>query len=109
MKDAVEFVHQFHAELRLHPVWLFSSGPTGPEQPRAEADPRQIPQIEQAIHPREHRVFYGALDPDKLSFLERAVVKGVKAPTGDFRDWDDIDAWAGSIAESLRLAEAPAN
>ena len=52
--------------------------------------------------PREHRVFFGALDREKLSFSERMIVKAVKAPDGDFRDWDAINGWADEIADELR-------
>ena len=30
------------------------------------------------------------------------IVKAVKAPDGDFRDWDAIRAWADGIAAVLR-------
>jgi hypothetical protein len=30
------------------------------------------------------------------------IVKAVKAPDGDFRDWDTIRAWADGIAAELR-------
>jgi len=35
---------------------------------------------------------------------ERVIVKGVKAPTGDFRDWNEIDSWAAGIASRLEAA-----
>jgi menaquinone-dependent protoporphyrinogen oxidase len=53
------------------------------------------------ISPREHRMFFGALDAGRLSFGERMVVKAVKAPQGDFRNWDEIAGWARSIAGVL--------
>lgn len=37
----------------------------------------------------------------KLNFPEKMIVKAMKAPTGDYRDWDEIDAWADSIAKEL--------
>jgi len=55
----------------------------------------------ETIGPRDHRVFFRALDHHKLSFPERMVVKAVKAPEGDFRDWEAIDTWAASIARDL--------
>jgi hypothetical protein len=30
------------------------------------------------------------------------VIKNVKAPVGDFRDWDSIIAWAASIVGTLK-------
>jgi hypothetical protein len=39
-------------------------------------------------------VFFGALNISVLGFADRMIAKAVKAPTGDFRDWDAIRAWA---------------
>ena len=36
-----------------------------------------------------------------MGFCERMVVKAVKAPEGDLRDWDEIRAWAAVIAGEL--------
>ena len=52
------------------------------------------------LEPRDHRLFYGALTRDALGFGERMVVKAVRAPGGDFRDWDEIQAWPAAIAPS---------
>jgi menaquinone-dependent protoporphyrinogen oxidase len=48
-----------------------------------------------------HRLFAGKLDRRQLTFGDRAVVTAVRAPEGDFRDWEDVEAWASSIAETL--------
>jgi menaquinone-dependent protoporphyrinogen oxidase len=58
------------------------------------------------LEPRDHRLFYGALTRDALGFCERIAVKAVKAPEGDFRDWDEIRAWAAAIAGELALDAA---
>jgi menaquinone-dependent protoporphyrinogen oxidase len=100
MQEATEFVRRNRALLAERPVWLFSSGPTGVA---TLPEPKQITEFQAAIRPRDHRVFAGALDRQQLSFSERVIVKAVKAPTGDFRDWDDIDAWAETIAHTLAL------
>jgi hypothetical protein len=44
----------------------------------------------------------GEIDTKKLNLAEKLLVKGIKAPTGDFRDWETIEAWAAGIAEALR-------
>ena len=45
------------------------------------------------------------LKPGRLGFAHRALRKLPAAravlPEGDFRDWDEIEAWAGSIARAL--------
>ena len=37
-----------------------------------------------------------------MNLIERWMVKNVKAPLGDFRDWDAINAWASGIAGALQ-------
>ena len=46
-------------------------------------------------------MFFGALDLRGLSFGERMIVKAVKAPAGDFREWDVIETWADGIDVAL--------
>jgi menaquinone-dependent protoporphyrinogen oxidase len=104
--EAVAFVERHDRELRRLPVWLFSSGPLGEDVDDLEEQPRQLDDIRRSIGPRDHRVFFGALDMRALSFGERMIVKAMKAPVGDFRDWDAIDVWADEISTALRTDRA---
>lgn len=101
MKEAVELVHRSAEALARRPVWLFSSGPLGTEIEDEEEQPRQLAEMRGVIGPIDHRVFSGALNRDALGFGERMIVKAVKAPEGDFRDWDAIRDWAEEIARHL--------
>jgi menaquinone-dependent protoporphyrinogen oxidase len=101
MREATEFVRHNREVLAGRPTWLFSSGPLGTEVKDTEQQPREIAEIEREIHPRDHRIFFGALDPNSLTFVDRMIVKAVRAPTGDFRNWDAIEAWAEDIARAL--------
>lgn len=101
LKEAVAWAEDHAGSLGGTPVWLFTSGPLGEEVRDAEEQPRQLPALRAALDPREHRVFFGALDKGQLGFAERMMVKAVKAPDGDFRDWDAIRAWADDIADGL--------
>jgi menaquinone-dependent protoporphyrinogen oxidase len=78
-KEAIELARRLEQERGERPVWLFSSGPLGE-------------------------------DPTSLTLPEKAMRKlpAGKAllPEGDFRDWDDIDAWAASIAADLGSRQA---
>jgi menaquinone-dependent protoporphyrinogen oxidase len=113
-KEAVEFVRRNRAVLADRPVWLFSSGPLGTEPTDAQgrdltvvAEPKEIAEFTEAIHPRGHRVFFGVLDPGRLGLGEWAIRKlpagRALLPEGDFRDWAQIDAWARDIAGDLAL------
>jgi menaquinone-dependent protoporphyrinogen oxidase len=100
-KEATEYARRHRAALAERPVWFFSSGPLGSEIDDEEQQPKEMAELREAIRPRDHRVFFGALDRSKLGFAERMMVKAVKAPEGDFRDWDRIRSWAEEIARQL--------
>lgn len=115
LKEAADFVRRNTAFLSSRPVWLFSSGPLGTETRDAQGRdvrettvPKEIAEFQVAIRPRGHHVFFGAFDHAKLSLTHRliyAMPAGKKLFTeGDFRDWDEIDAWARTIAAELDSA-----
>ena len=54
------------------------------------------------VQPHEIVVFHGALEVEALNFIEKRMIKMVEAPTGDFRDWQGIIAWATAVAETLK-------
>src|SRR5947209_11154865 len=87
LKEATEWVHHNQAILAQRPVWLFSVGPLGTDFMDTEQQPKEKTEFQRAIAPRDHRIFFGALDHSRLSFAERMMVKAVRAPEGDFRDW----------------------
>lgn len=105
-KEATKFLEENVDALAKREVWLFSSGPTGEGDAVELVDGRKIPDsmqhIVNRIKPQDIAVFHGVLDFTELSFIERWVVKRVDAPTGDFRNWDEITSWAQSIAETLK-------
>ena len=101
LKEATEWVRSNQVVISKRPVWLFSSGPLGTEIKDAEQQPKELAEFQLAIAPRDQRFFFGALDHQKLSFVERTMVKAVRAPEGDFRDWQAIEDWAASIVHGL--------
>ncbi|MEX0682582.1 MAG: flavodoxin domain-containing protein [Dehalococcoidia bacterium] len=106
LPDARRFWEAERAALTTVPLWLFSSGPLGDDDPKPHGDPDGITDIREASDARGHRVFVGKLDRKNLGFAERLAAKVVHAPEGDFRDWDDIREWARDIAAALPAAVA---
>lgn len=100
MKSIRELVELRHEELLGRPVWLFSSGPVG-EPLRPAEDPVDVATIAAALDTRGHRVFPGKLDKSKLGLAEKALVMSMRVPDGDYRNWDEVAAWAGEIAAAL--------
>lgn len=99
---AARFLKDYESQLAQRQVWLFSSGPTGEGDPTELLKGWEMPQalepVVQRIQPQGVALFHGKLDPATLNYFERLLVRGVKAPTGDFRDWDMIRDWAAGIA-----------
>lgn len=103
---AKRFVERLPEQLTQQPVWLFSSGPIGdPPMPKEEAV--EVADIVEATRAREHRVFPGSIDKSKLGFGEKAIVRALRVPVGDYRDWAEVDSWATTIAEALRSEHLP--
>jgi menaquinone-dependent protoporphyrinogen oxidase len=105
LKPAIELTERFAERFPGKPVWLFSSGPIG-DPPKPTEDPVDVVEVMRATDARGHRLFAGKLDKAMLSFPERAIVGALRAPYGDFRDWDEIRSWANEIAVSLSEAAA---
>jgi menaquinone-dependent protoporphyrinogen oxidase len=99
-EPARDWVGAHAAALRERPVWLFSSGPIG-SPPFPPDEPHDVHPLTQLVGARGHAVFAGRLDKELLSFGERAMVTAMRAPLGDFRDWDAVRAWAGQVAGEL--------
>ena len=105
MGPARDLVNRSAEALRARPVWLFSSGPMG----RDIADPADAAEgmkLLALVGARDHRVFAGKADKATLGLTERAVLRMVKDPYGDHRDWAAIRERATSIAEALKAVPA---
>jgi menaquinone-dependent protoporphyrinogen oxidase len=104
-KEAARFLKEKEAALAQLPVWLFSSGPSGEGDPVEQAEgwrfPKGLQGVADRIRPRGTTLFGGLVDPKKLNFIERWMLTNVGAPDGDYRDWEAIRSWAGSIADAL--------
>ena len=97
--DVAKFVGRFRDVLTKMPVAAFAVGvaPVG-KDPEQIGEARKI--FRQAIAPIEpvaEALFSGRIDLENLSFFQKRMVGAVKAPVGDFRDWDAIAKWARKL------------
>ena len=105
-KQAAGFLKANEKALAEKMVWLFSSGPTGKGDPvelvKGWRFPKALQHIADRVKPRDIVLFQGAAFPEKLNPISRWMMKKVKAPLGDFRDWNAITVWAAAIADKLK-------
>lgn len=108
-KQATKFLKVNENALAERPVWLFSSGPTGEGDPvellKGWRLPGGLQPIADRIQARDIAVFHGAVNVDDLNLIERWMIKKVKSPAGDFRDWEAITGWAEGIVAALKESE----
>jgi menaquinone-dependent protoporphyrinogen oxidase len=106
-REAASFLKANEMDLAQKPCWFFSSGPTGEGDLEELLDGWKFPSglrpAADRIQPRDIVVFRGAVDLQKLNGLERWMMSRVQAAEGDFRDWENIVAWAKGIAEEILL------
>lgn len=104
-KDAIRFLNMFEKDLTEKKIWIFSTGPTGQGDPvkllEGWSFPPSLKPLAERIRPEDITVFHGALNMDKLNSIHRYMVKKIKAPVGDYRDWEQVTKWAKNIASSL--------
>ncbi len=103
-KDATRLIDDNATLLAAKPVWLFSSGPLGDASGPGKPDPQMDDFVAQ-LKPVGHTIFAGALDKADLNIAERATMRMVHAPYGDFRPWDEINAWTDEIGVALQALE----
>ncbi len=56
------------------------------------------------VTPVDIGLFAGWFEPKKFSLVERTVLKAMKSPQGDFRDFSAVGEWAQSAAPKLGLS-----
>ncbi len=103
MREVEEYVRAHHAALENRLRAAFAVGMSFVEDDEVkQAAAREA--LKKAISPLEpvHLGFFaGSVDPARLSFLQRVTLKVVSSPTGDFRDYGAIKAWAREVSVDL--------
>ncbi|HET9138770.1 flavodoxin domain-containing protein [Actinophytocola sp.] len=96
--EATRWFKRHAAELARHPVWLFESGWIGKRPETLTASPGGRRRAAH-IGTQPPTVFGGRLDPGRATgFFDRSLAKRMP---GDSRDFAEIRAWAGQVADTL--------
>jgi menaquinone-dependent protoporphyrinogen oxidase len=103
-RDVRRFVKRHADELRRLPVYFFSSGPLDDSAPSL-GPTRQVRRLMGRVGAREHVTFGGRLTADAPGYAAGALAKD---HAGDWRDVDQVSAWARHVADDLRRGRVDA-
>lgn len=78
-----------------------ATDPTKTDEVRAYTDQLIA---ETGVKPLALGLFAGMNEPKRFSFVERTIMRMMKTPEGDFRDWPAIETWTRETASALGLA-----
>jgi menaquinone-dependent protoporphyrinogen oxidase len=102
--EAVRFLRKYVDELRNQQVWLFHSGPVGPDKNQDQTMPPNVRRLARKIGATPAMTFAGRLEPASAKgFLARWLARGDLA--ADSRDWDLIGRWARDIGATMHPAD----
>ncbi|WP_199234456.1 flavodoxin domain-containing protein [Kribbella sp. VKM Ac-2568] len=102
--EAVDFLRKHVHELRDRQVWLFHSGPVGPDKDQAQAMPRKVARLARKIGATPATTFAGRLEPETAKgFLAKHIAQGNLA--ADSREWLRIADWANDISSAISAVE----
>jgi menaquinone-dependent protoporphyrinogen oxidase len=99
LPEAIKFVRMNQEALRRVRVALFTVHMLNrgdDEQSRLNRE-AYLDALRPLILPIDHVFFPGKIDPERLSLIDRLLVRTVKSPLGDFRDWDKVGGWAQEL------------
>jgi menaquinone-dependent protoporphyrinogen oxidase len=101
--EAGKFVKRFSEHLAKLPIAAFAVGmaPVSKDAKQLEAGLKALHASLAPLKPVAATMFAGRMDPTKLSFIQRKMTEFVKAPVGDYRDWNAIAAWARELPGKL--------
>lgn len=103
--DVAAFVSTNKDELSRVPVAGFVTGiaPVFPKTGDVKGFTDQLVTGLSPVRPVAVTMFAGTLDAGKMNLVERSLTTLMKVPTGDFRDWDAIAAWAKTLAGKMGI------
>ena len=109
LPEAVNFVTEHEEDLVQMPVAYFAVCLTmreDTESTRAEVSACLDP-VRDVVAPVDVGLFAGALDYSQFTFPMGLMMRTIKAPEGDFRDWTAIREWGAGLGRAL-VSPAPA-
>ena len=99
LPEAMAFIEKNQTALQQKPFHLFILCMTlekDTEENRKTVSAYLDP-VRALVKPASEGLFAGVMNLARLPFIERVMITLMKAPTGDFRRWDQIQAWGQNL------------
>lgn len=102
LPDALSFIEKNQAALQKIPFHVFIACMTLNEDTEAnrETVSAYLDPVRALVKPATEGLFAGKMDLGKLPLFEQLLIRMMKAPRGDFRNWEQINAWAGNLSSN---------
>lgn len=99
LPEMVDFIKKNQEALSRKPVALFTVHilNLGDDETSRNARLAYLNSVRPLLNPVDEVFFAGKIDLEALSFVDRLMVKMVKSPIGDFRDWHGIRTWSSVV------------
>ncbi len=103
LPEAIDFVAKNQAALAKVPTAFFLvSGFLKDDTPEMRAKVSAfLDPVRKILQPGKEGLFAGKMDYSKITFLDRVIAKAVKSIEGDWRNWDEIRAWAADAVPAV--------
>jgi menaquinone-dependent protoporphyrinogen oxidase len=100
--DAIRALRRLAKDPQHPPVWIFHSGPLGDEgASKPQKLPGKVAALAEKVGAPPVETIGGRLEPDAKGFIASKMTKNV---AGDWRDPEQIRAFADRVAAALRVA-----
>ncbi len=102
LPEVLTFIEKNQAVLQKIPFHVFIACMTLNEDTEANRKTvsAYLDPVRALVKPTTEGLFAGVMDLGKLPLLEQLMMRMMKAPQGDFRNWDLINGWAGNLSSN---------
>lgn len=102
LPEVKSFVEKNQAVLGQKPFSMFVACMTLNEDTEANRKTvsAYLDPVRALVKPATEGLFAGKMDLGKLPLFEQLLIRMMKAPRGDFRNWEQINAWAGNLTSN---------
>jgi menaquinone-dependent protoporphyrinogen oxidase len=103
LPEAISFAKSYQPILSTKKVAIFGMCMVvkNPSAENKKSSSIYLDSLKALLNPIDTQLFAGKINPARLGFMARLVIKLAKTPIGDFRNWDEIKAWSAQLGQKL--------